>query len=56
MTKDDNLKVFPPQPHHVPNWNVLVCRIDQRSVLLASKGKVPLSTEVLSDLDVRGHP
>merc|ERR1719500_652547 len=44
------------EPYYVPNWNVLVCGLDQRSVRVASEGKVPLPAEVLPDLDVRRPP
>ena len=50
------LYINPPQPHYLPNWNVLVRGLEQRSVCVASEGEVPLPAEVLPDLDVRCHP
>ena len=56
MAKNENPIYQPPQPHYLPNWNVLVRGLEQRSVCVASEGEVPLPAEVLPDLDVRCHP
>ena len=45
-----------PQPHHKPDWNVLLHGLNQGPVHLAAEGEVPLLVEVLQDLHVRGHP
>ena len=44
------------QPHHVPNWNVLLRGLDQRPVRVAPEGALAVPAEVLPDLNVRGHP